>query len=47
MVVHDMRSPLLAVLINLENVKRQATALDEDSRESLRMRLLQLKSSSE
>ena len=29
MIVHDMGSPLLAVQINLENVKRQATALDE------------------
>jgi len=36
MIVHDMGSHLLAVRINLENVKRQATALDEDSRESLR-----------
>ena len=36
MIVHDMGSPLLAVQINLENVKRQATALDEHSRESLR-----------
>ena len=36
MIVHDMASPLLAVQIHLENVKRQATALDERSRESLR-----------
>ena len=36
MIVHDMASPLLAVQINLENVKRQATALDEHSREGLR-----------
>jgi two-component system, sensor histidine kinase and response regulator len=36
MIVHDMASPLLAVRINLNNVKRRATALDELSRKSLR-----------
>ena len=36
MFIHDMASPLLAVRIHLENVKRQATALDERSREGLR-----------
>jgi signal transduction histidine kinase len=36
MIVHDLASPLLAVRIHLENVKRQAANLDEHSREGLR-----------
>jgi signal transduction histidine kinase len=36
MIVHDLASPLLAVRIHLENVKRQAATLDEHSREGLR-----------
>ena len=35
MIVHDMGSQLVAVRINLENLKRQASALDKDSRDSL------------
>jgi len=35
MVVHDMRSPLLALLVNLRVLKRPGSALDDESRETL------------
>ena len=35
MVVHDMRSPLLALLVNLRVLKRPGSALNDDSRETL------------
>ena len=35
MVVHDMRSPLLALLVNLRVLKRPGSALNDESRETL------------
>ena len=35
MVVHDMRSPLLALLVNLRLLKRPGSALNDESRETL------------